>query len=309
MENINNKLDKKISLILSKYKNNKKLYTKNNITNLVLSGGSIKGISHIGSLKILNEYGILTNIKTIACSSVGSAIAILHCIGFTPDEMFNFIDMFDVTQFLRMKPSNLLHNFGLDDGSRLTFIMGKMMESKNVSKNITLKELYEISNIHLIITTTCLNNKETLYISRLTHPNMEVLTAFRMSTAIPLIYTPVIYNGVTYIDGGILDNYPIHLFKDDLKSTIGVCIKTNFDYKPNVENMEDFTFAVFSCLIDCVSCNSIKGFEKNTIIINVEEIPIYSAKVTTEDKQKLYNTGIETTKLFCKNFFDKNEQT
>src|SRR5438270_209486 len=87
--NINERLDEKINILLNKSKVNKIKDT------LVLSGGSIKGISQIGALHCLKKHNLLNNIKNIAGTSVGSMVGLTHCIGYQPIEMYNYFKIID----------------------------------------------------------------------------------------------------------------------------------------------------------------------------------------------------------------------
>jgi predicted acylesterase/phospholipase RssA len=57
---MNEKIDNKISEILSKYKKNK----KTDIINLVLSGGGLKGYATIGALCGLDQNNLLNNVNS-----------------------------------------------------------------------------------------------------------------------------------------------------------------------------------------------------------------------------------------------------
>ena len=46
-------------------------------------------------------------------------------------------------------------------------------------------------------------------ISHKTHPNLSVIKGISMTTAYPFIFCPVIEDGNCYVDGGILNNFPI----------------------------------------------------------------------------------------------------
>ena len=54
--------------------------------NLVISGGGVKGILHLGALKILEEKYI-KKYKNFAGSSAGSIIVLLLCIGYTYNDI------------------------------------------------------------------------------------------------------------------------------------------------------------------------------------------------------------------------------
>jgi predicted acylesterase/phospholipase RssA len=55
---------------------------------LVLSGGGILGIAHIGMLKALDEHGLLDGIDVAVGTSAGALMAALFALGYTPDGMW-----------------------------------------------------------------------------------------------------------------------------------------------------------------------------------------------------------------------------
>ncbi len=55
---------------------------------LVLSGGGILGIAHIGMLKALDEYHLLDPIEVVVGTSAGSIMAAMFALGYTPDDMW-----------------------------------------------------------------------------------------------------------------------------------------------------------------------------------------------------------------------------
>ena len=49
---------------------------------------------------------------------------------------------------------------------------------------------------------------------------MSVLQAIRMSCSIPIMYTPVTYNGNVYVDGGLYDNLPFSGIEHDTNTLL-----------------------------------------------------------------------------------------
>ncbi|MEM7109257.1 MAG: patatin-like phospholipase family protein, partial [Bacteroidota bacterium] len=56
---------------------------------VVLSGGGVRGVAHLGILKALEEAEI--KIHTIAGTSAGSIIALFYCSGFTVERILEII--------------------------------------------------------------------------------------------------------------------------------------------------------------------------------------------------------------------------
>lgn len=285
MQDINEiKLANELDILFNNKINRKK-------TILVLSGGGVKGIAHIGALKALQEIGELDNITTYCGSSIGGLLCALLLIGYTPDELRTFIYAIDLDKLKDLNIGNIFKHYGLDDGKRMDIVLEKMFFAKNYNPKITLSELYLQTQKKLILTSTCLNDKKLYYISNETFPELPVITAIRMTTAIPLFFVPIKYKNKTYIDGACIDNFPIHLFSDSLDVVIGLFLADIKDYIAEITNIEELLLHVIQCLIEGASCGSIKGYEKNTIKISVKNVSTVDFRIKTTIKQQLFNIG------------------
>lgn len=267
----------------------------NNKKILVLNGGGIKGIAHIGALYALQELNFLNNLETFAGTSIGGIILSLYLVGYSPAELLHFSKHFDFEKLKNISITNI-SSFGLDNGSRMDHILKKLIQKKNVSQNITLKELYEKTKKKLILTSVCLNSKELCYLSYETHPDLELYIAMRMTSAIPFLYTPILYNGKFYIDGGIIDNYPIHPFQHDLDKTIGIFINENKDVIELVNDIETYIIHLLKCFMEGMNYHILKKYEKHTIIINVQSINVINYSLTVDLKDELFMAGYNAVK-------------
>ena len=284
---INFDIDEKIQKIISNYK-----VTKSKIiTNLVLCGGGVRGIAHIGALKALEEHGILNKIKNISGSSIGGIIGCLIAIGYTPTELYDFIEIFDLTKCKSKKTTDIFTQFGIDDGKNLICILQKLFKQKNISPKMTFDELYKFNGIKLIVTTVCINDKSVIYLSNDTVPNMQLIDGLRMTSSFPFWFVPVLYKNKLYIDGGCIDNYPISVFEKELDITIGIYLATIKEYKKSVTNIEDYFLSLIECLTESFNLISINGYTKNTIKINLETVGILEANLTKIKKKQIYTNG------------------
>ncbi len=295
MTNINDELDKKISKVLTKYKKN----INSGVTNLVLSGGGAKGIAMAGALKELYNNKMLNDIESIAATSAGAIIAGLYCIGYSFDEICKFILKLDVSNVVVPNPANIIDSYALDTGERMEYVLTKMIESKNLNKNITLKEVYNIKKINLIITATCLNDSQIYYNSHITAPDMPLLVCIRMSSAIPIIFKPISYKDKMFIDGGFMDIYPINVFENDMKRTLGILVQDSHVYKPKITDIETFAYSLLECALEGQIYNLIKMYSANTLIITLPQVNLLGG-LNTKIKKELYNNGCDAAKQFIK---------
>jgi hypothetical protein len=273
-------------------------------TKLVLSGGGIKGIVHLGALAALDELNILSGITMLAGSSVGALILVLTVIGYKPKELYSFISLLDVKNLTEINFMNLFNLYGLDDGSRFELVLNKLFINKNLSPGITFKELYEKTNKTIYISAVCLNDKKTYYFSHINNPNMSVLLAVRMSIAIPIFFVPVSYQNKLYIDGACMDNYPIHLFdkligpdKPTLSDIIGIYLKDIQTVTDTIDNIESLFIHTINCLFEGVANSCIRNYDSHTNIIMIENISSVDFNLSQESKLILYNLGYNQLRL------------
>jgi len=237
------------------------------IDTLVLSGGGIKGMSELGALHYMESIGILQKITTIAGTSAGSVIGALLIIGYRPVEIYYFFMHSNIKSFSKLNAYNFFNKLGLDDGKRFTIVVKKLMKAKSINPNITFKRLFQKMKKKLIITGTCINDKQTYYFSHKTEPNMKVIDALRISSSIPIVYTPRKFKHKIFIDGGCTDNYPISLFKHKIERVIGIYVSEKKRVTENITSIESFMTNTMECLREGLDINCFRGYEDRTIFI------------------------------------------
>jgi predicted acylesterase/phospholipase RssA len=273
----------------------------NNKTILVLSGGGIKGLALVGCLKALEKLNILNNFKTMAGTSVGALITALYVIGYSPDELYVFIKKFNFGSLKNIKLLNLFTHLGVDDGCKMQVMIERMIVAKGHNADITLETLYKHTNITILMTTVCLNTCKPVYLSHKTHPDLPLSTAIRMSTCIPWFYVPISYKGYLYTDGGCIDNYPIHLFKNKIEKVIGIYLVDSYSDDAAIDNIESFSLQVFKCFMKGVAFNSIKGYEAKTVYVNLKDISATDYDIDVNKKRKLCLIGLKSVINYFKN--------
>lgn len=185
------------------------------IKHIVLSGGGPVGLVEYGAFKELNikNYWKLENIKSIYATSIGTIMSLFIIL----DIKWEWLD-----DYLIKRPWENLLNFSTDDYLNLFFSKGLLDEkftiecikslllTKDLSIDITLKELYEKTNISLHIFTTNLNKVSKLDINHKTFPDMKLVRAIYMSCCVPVMFKPIYLNNTYYIDGGFITNVPVN---------------------------------------------------------------------------------------------------
>lgn len=267
------------------------------INTLVLSGGALKGFAFLGVLKALSERKLLQDINTYIGCSIGALLATLLTAGWTYEELIEFVLETDFSELQEPELPKLLIHYGLDSGLKITALLGKMLKEKLDAPicQLTLKKLHELTNKNLKIVTTCLEDQSTVCLDHTTFPNLNIIHAVRMSMSIPLFFTAVKWNNKTYVDGGLLNHFPID-FADDPEKTLGalVVFKHSGD---GVMSFQEFLASVFGCLFKfAASVNKAKLPEKTIFIeSNCNGIDFKMDKIT---KQCLINIGYSESVKF-----------
>lgn len=188
---------------------------------LVLSGGGAKGAAHVGVLKVLEKYQIPVDI--IIGTSVGSIVGGMYSIGYSPDEIEKTILNLKFTSLLTNSKDRNLKNIedkiendkypftvSIDKNLKLSFPMGflngeniylQLKEIFNRAENV--KNFNDLPIQYRAITTDLQTGKEVII------RDGDLALATFKSMAIPSFLEPIEDNGKFYVDGGVVNNFPI----------------------------------------------------------------------------------------------------
>src|ERR1035437_4520402 len=167
---------------------------------LALSGGGTRGFAHLGVIQALIEAGIFPDV--ISGTSAGALVGVLYADGYSPQEiltMMNWASRFDF-----MRPA--MPREGLLQINGIIKILKTSLRSKKFSE---LK-------IPLFVSATDLNNGKVVYFSE-----GDLIEPVIASASIPVLFQPVKINGISYVDGGVLDNLPIKPIENQCRILIG----------------------------------------------------------------------------------------
>lgn len=194
-----------------------------------------------------------------------------------------------------------IHLFGLDSGSKVEYLIKRLIKGKGFDENITLKELFEKTKKRLIITSVCVNTMELCYLTHDTEPDLPLYVALKMSTAIPFIYCPIEYKNNLYIDGGCFDNYPISYFKNEIDKTLGIILFDSKSIMDKINDLESYILRVLQCMIEGMTYNAKHGYENSTVDIHLDSVNIINFDIDDDKKDELFLKGYDAIKNKLKN--------
>lgn len=278
------------------------------IDTLVLSGGGVKGIAYVGVFKKLKELNI--NIKEICTVSVGAIMGLLYVLGYNYEELVSEIKMQNMDTLRDIKISNFLSKYGIDSGKNIIKWIEYLLEGKGYSKDITFMELYNNTSIKYRVLATNLNKYETMIFDYINCPDMKITRAIRMSIGIPFVFTVQKYKGDVLVDGAIVNNYPIDLYKDRLESVLGMNVVTSVEKgdigKINqvIGDISGYIFNVMNCFLVHRSKLLLSEYKMRTLSVTLggKVISTMSFNITNEEKEVLIECGYKSA---CDFFTEK----
>jgi len=275
---------------------------------LVFSGCGTRLIGHAGFIKSVSEHYDLEEVENFAGTSAGSFIASGLVLGYTPFEIKELLSKINYLNISNIDPDLLFNYFnglGVDDGDKLEKLIKLIIEKKTGNSNITFGELYEKTNKFLMISVTNLTSKKIEYISKDTYPDMPLYLAIKMSSSIPYYFTPVLWNNEMYVDGAILDNFPIDTF--DLSETLGMYMKKSDSEKEEIDNVLSFSLAILSTLLRNRETDLLDKYKDNTVVYD-SDISMVEFKLSVEDRNMLFDEVYTLTNSFIERLKEKESE-
>lgn len=207
---------------------------------LVLSGGTARGLAHIGVLKVLEEEKV--PVEYVTGTSMGSIIGGLYSIGYTPDEIekiaseMDWISLFNDS--IERKEKGISRNL-IEDRNTMVLPMEKFIpkipsgavggKSASEQLNNLFFGVLEVNDFKkfpkkFALVATDLNTGEGVMIDR-----GSIATAVRSSLSIPSVFNPVQDGERLYVDGGVVRNLPVQDVKVlGADYTIGINVGEGF---------------------------------------------------------------------------------
>jgi predicted acylesterase/phospholipase RssA len=283
------------------------------IKHLVISGGGPTMIKSLGASQYLeqNNFWNIGDIQSIHGTSAGALVGAMLCLKYDWETLNTYIIERPWDEAFSFNIKLMLDSYtnrGIYGRKASEIIFKSLLLGKDLSLDITMKEFYEYCNIELYVYSLEVNNFKMESISFKTYPDLPLLTALQMTSAIPILVCPVCFDEKCFIDGAVISNYPLNYcleLVDDADEILG--FKNDYG-----EKRESSKVNSESTLLDYIMIFLYKLiFQLNTEDkqINIANEVIYSAKYLSFDyiksvlssceiRKEFLESGIESAKIF-----------
>ena len=190
--------------------------------NLVVGGGGTLLYAYYGAIDELFINDDLSKIKNCIGTSAGAIISMMIAVGATKEYIKQKIDEFDIKTasdhsfFTSVNIYGVLKHLGYNKGKVALHWIEKILSELTNNKNLTFADVYNRFGRNLVVTGCNISRNTFSYFNRLSHPDMKISHAVRISMSVPFFFRPFKYNGDIYIDGGTTLNYPIAFVLTDM---------------------------------------------------------------------------------------------
>ena len=160
---------------------------------LALSAGSVRGLAHIGILKVLEKEKI--PVDYIAATSMGGIISACYASGLNAQELEEIAK----TAKWRRLVDFAVPKTGFLKGRKIENFIGSLIGYKN----------FEELSIPLSLIVTEITRGEKIILNK-----GSVARAARASMSIPGVFTPIVVNDNVLVDGALVDPIPVDVVKE-----------------------------------------------------------------------------------------------
>lgn len=242
---------------------------------IALSGGGVRGISHLGVLKALNQHGIFPN--RISGSSAGAIAGALYAGGHSPDEILDIIIKTNYFKFIRPAISWT----GLLKMDTVEALFLKYLPENS----------FESLQIPLTIAATDIKRAKVVYFSE-----GEMIKPLMASSCIPGMFDPIAIGNQYFIDGGVLNNLPV----EPLDGICDVIIGVNCNHLPVEHNIKNIKNLIERTVIMSMNYNVYSRKDKCDYFIEPQGLARYGVFDIKKAKD-IFDFGYEAALSFIDN--------
>lgn len=264
----------------------------------IFGGGAVRGIAYVGALQALDELNL--NIDILAGSSVGSIVAALVAVGYSPDEI-NDIFMQVNFELFRDIHFGINKDFAISKGNVFTDWVRDLIEKKfyglDYKKGENNPVLFRDIKKQLVLITTDLNTFKPYEFSTFETPDYEIAEAVRASCSMPGLMVPVEFNNKKLVDGDLMKGIPLWKLSKNLNIPKNRIIEFRLEGDNVGSNNNPFEFlnSIYSCMTSVSTDFIMENFGDNDkydyVKITTGDLIVIDFNISQKSRNKLVEMG------------------
>ncbi|GAC1567200.1 MAG: patatin-like phospholipase family protein [Ktedonobacteraceae bacterium] len=298
---------------------------------VVLEGGGVRGIGHVGALSIAEEKGYRW--VNIAGTSAGAFVAAMLAAGYSASEMYGIMkNEINFARFAQdpgldglfpIEALHMLQRGGIHTGNFIETFIKQKLSAKGIARFgdlVLRKQEPKNSNFRYRLTVIAsdissgfmLRLPQDMVLYGLDPDELDIAQAVRMSASIPFFFMPIQQKrqgrSCLIVDGGLLSNFPVYLFDvsgEPRHPTFGLRL---VDAPPTIEypwpaNSTDNVLQISQALLNTMLRAHDRLYMDDhtyvrTIAVPVDGISGTKFNLSSDEVDKLYQNGRNAAEQF-----------
>lgn len=212
---------------------------------LALSGGGTRGFAHIGVIQAFREENI--KFDCVAGTSAGSLMGAMYCADIACEQMIE-----EAKLVTRKEIINKFWAIGSDSGN-----------IANIANRLLQDKTFEDLSIPFTAVAVDISDGQEVHLN-----SGNVAEAVSASCAVPALFKPVFKDGMTLVDGGLLNNMPADVCRSmGAEIVIGVDLNHHRGSGTSSQKIKDIIIATWTIT---TKSSMYKGIHNSDIIIEPE---------------------------------------
>ena len=260
---------------------------------LALSGGGALGLAHVGVLQYFEEHHI--PVDYIAGTSMGGLVAGFYATGMDSAHLQAAIDAMDFDALLNPnlrfidqpvvekqkwnRPAgDLVMRFGkhfslpagLNPGEALSLLL-----SQHTQAYANLLDFDDLPTPYRCVATDLISGDKVVL------SKGSLARAMRSTMSIPAVFTPVNWDNMVLVDGGVVENIPVTVVKD-MGAEIVIAVSLRVP-KPNADQFKSLTGVLRQSVTVSILQNERRSLREASLVIDADTT-LYTATDYTKSK-------------------------
>lgn len=298
-------------------------------TVFVIAGAGSKGLlGFLGPLYTLETLDWLSEVHSIAGTSIGAFFAVALILGFDVKSIMEIMWSLNLADYMSSVSISTFFQKGfVVDTSFIDAILEPLIYAKTGKKDLSFQELYEFDprkrKFYCNAVSRDVKSEHHVY-SVVSSPNMSVTKAIKMSSALPMVFQLPQHDGVGYCDGGLINNFLVDIFDDKKERILGlrfrkvipsICVETSVareddtfvDILWSLGNPISSSYSLTKYLMWIFLCQNkelerlrYKNLTFDCIEIDPQELTTFSVFVSRQQKVDMFYHGVFQTVIYLR---------